>query len=97
MNTLEFVGGKKMNKIPASIEVAPKQAFESADLPGLFPKGARVYITDVGTDPTEMLVKAARRIQRLRFRAHQTVTHIRRHDIRQAIAWRAETAAARHL
>jgi methylenetetrahydrofolate reductase (NADH) len=72
VNTAEFVGGKKMNKIPASIEVAPKQAVESADLPGLFPKGARVYITDVGTDPTEMLVKAARRVHDL---GYQPVPH----------------------
>lgn len=49
--------------IPASIEVSPKQAVESADLPGLFPTGTRVYITDVGVDPTPMLVAAAKRVR----------------------------------
>lgn len=51
--------------IPASIEVSPKQANESADLPGLFPQGTRVYITDVGTDPTPVLVSAAKRVRAL--------------------------------
>lgn len=54
-----------MAKIPASIEVAPKQAIESADLPGLFPAGSRVYITDIGTDPTNTLVAAAKRVASL--------------------------------
>ena len=54
-----------MAKIPASIEVAPKQAIESADLPGLFPAGSRVYITDIGTDPTDALVAAAKRVASL--------------------------------
>ena len=54
-----------MAKIPASIEVAPKQAIESADLPGLFPAGSRVYITDIGTDPTDVLVAAAKRVKSL--------------------------------
>lgn len=51
-----------MNRLNASIEVAPKQAIESADLPGLFPSGTRVYITDIGTDPVDILIKAARRV-----------------------------------
>lgn len=54
-----------MNRIPASIEVAPKQALESADLPGLFPRGTRVYITDIGTDPADILTAAARRVHDL--------------------------------
>lgn len=57
-----------MAKIPASIEVAPKQAIESADLPGLFPAGSRVYITDIGTDPTDVLVAAARRVASLGYK-----------------------------
>lgn len=57
-----------MAKIPASIEVAPKQAIESADLPGLFPAGSRVYITDIGTDSTDTLVAAARRIHDLGYK-----------------------------
>ncbi|MEX3009958.1 methylenetetrahydrofolate reductase [Hoeflea sp. TYP-13] len=53
------------DKIAASIEVAPRQAVESTDLPGLFPQGTSVYITDIGTDTTDMLVKAAGRVRDL--------------------------------
>ncbi len=52
-------------KIAASIEVSPKQAIEFADLPGLFPSGTRVYITDVGTDSAETLTKGAKRVRDL--------------------------------
>lgn len=55
-------------RIPASIEIAPKQALESADLPGLFPAGTRVYITDVGSDPSPVLVRAAARVHDLGYR-----------------------------
>jgi methylenetetrahydrofolate reductase (NADPH) len=58
-----------MSRIPASIEVAPKQAIESADLPGLFPAGSRVYITDIGTDTIDTLVAAARRVTDLGYTA----------------------------
>lgn len=54
-----------MHRIAASIEVAPKQAIESADLPGLFPAGTRVYITDIGTDTADDLTAAARRVHDL--------------------------------
>lgn len=54
-----------MANIPASIEISPKQAVESEDLPGLFPAGARVYITDVGTDPAETLTAGAKRVREL--------------------------------
>lgn len=57
-----------MTKIEASIEVAPTQALESTDLPGLFPKGTRVYITDIGNDDTGTLVAAARRVHDLGYR-----------------------------
>ncbi|MEW5421564.1 methylenetetrahydrofolate reductase [Amorphus sp. 3PC139-8] len=53
------------NKIAASIEISPKQAIESSDLPGLFPDGVRVYVTDVGSDPTATLVEAAKRVRDL--------------------------------
>ena len=58
-----------MQKITASIEISPKQAIESEDLPNLFPKETRVYITDVGTDSNEILVKAAKRVSDLGYRA----------------------------
>jgi methylenetetrahydrofolate reductase (NADPH) len=54
-----------MTRIAASIEVAPTQALESTDLPGLFPKGTRVYITDIGNDDTATLVTAAKRVHDL--------------------------------
>lgn len=54
-----------MSKIAASIEVSPKQAVENADLPGLFPAGTRVYITDVGTDTAETLTAGAKRVSDL--------------------------------
>lgn len=61
------------SKIAASIEVSPKQAIESSDLPGLFPDGARVYVTDVGSDPTATLVEAVKRVHDL---GYEPVPHI---------------------
>lgn len=52
-------------RIPASIEIAPKQGLESTDLPGLFPSGTRVYITDIGTDSSDTLTKTAKRVHEL--------------------------------
>ena len=57
-----------MTSIPSSIEVSPKQAVESEDLPGLFPAGTRVYITDVGTDPAETLTAGAKRVADLGYK-----------------------------
>ncbi|MEM7215362.1 MAG: methylenetetrahydrofolate reductase [Pseudomonadota bacterium] len=54
-----------MARIAASIEVSPKQAVENEDIPGLFPTGTRVYITDVGTDTAETLTAGAKRILEL--------------------------------
>lgn len=54
-----------MSAIPSSIEISPKQAVESDVLPGLFPAGTRVYITDVGTDPAETLTAGAKRVKEL--------------------------------
>lgn len=51
------------NHIPASLEISPKQALESNDLEGSFPLGTRVYITDVGTDTTDTIVKGAKRVK----------------------------------
>lgn len=56
-------------RIAASIEISPRQALESADLPGLFPAGTPVYITDVGTDSAETMAVGARRVQDLGYRA----------------------------
>ncbi len=56
---------ERPRQIAASIEVAPKQAIESGDLPGLFPPGSRVYVTDIGTDSNDTLTAAVRRIRDL--------------------------------
>lgn len=72
------------NKIAASIEISPKQAVENEDIPGLFPTGTRVYITDVGTDPAETLAAGAKRISDL---GYTPVPHFasRRLTTRQAL------------
>ena len=69
--------------IPASIEISPKQAIESDDLPGLFPAGTRVYITDLG-ESADVMVGAARRVSDLGYNA---VPHVatRRVQSRQAL------------
>lgn len=61
------------NAIPASIEVTPKQALESVELGVLFPPGTHVYLTDIGTDPTDMLVAASARLRDL---GYEPVPHI---------------------
>ena len=61
------------NHIPATIELAPKQAIESEDLPGLLPPGVRVYITDLGNDDLEETVAAARRVRDL---GYEPVPHV---------------------
>ena len=52
-------------RIPASIEITPKQAVSLPELPGLFPPGVRVYIADIGIDGDDTLVQAARRVTEL--------------------------------
>jgi methylenetetrahydrofolate reductase (NADPH) len=54
-----------LKQITASIEVSPKQAVESKDLPGLFPEGTSVYLTDIGIEPLDTLVAAAKRLRDL--------------------------------
>ena len=49
-------------KLPASIEITPRQVNDTASLDMLFPKGTLVYIPDVGTDSTRAFTDAARRI-----------------------------------
>ena len=62
-----------MNHIPASIEVAPSQAIGSEALPGLFPQGTSVYITDIGTDTIDDHVAASRRVRDL---GYEPVPHV---------------------
>lgn len=80
------------SRIAASIEVAPKQAIESQDLPGLFPSGSRVYITDMGTDTVDTLTAAAKRVTDL---GYKPVPHFacRRLTTRAALETRIRRAA----
>lgn len=65
MTTVVEMKTAKATRIAASIEVAPRQAVESADLDGMFPQGTRVYVTDIGTDTNDTLVAAATRLRQL--------------------------------
>ena len=82
-----------MNRIPASIEVAPAQAIESDALPGLFPHGTSVYVTDIGTDTIDTHVAAARRVRNL---GYEPVPHVasRRLTTRATLEERIERLAA---
>ena len=57
-----------MHRIPASIEVSPKQALEKPDLEELFPRGTRVYLTDIGTEPLDRMIAAAKRMTDLGYK-----------------------------
>lgn len=65
MTIIKLDKDQNNDKIAASIEIAPKQGIESDVLPGRFPAGTRVYITDVGTDSPETLTAAAKRVRDL--------------------------------
>ena len=82
-----------MTHIPASIEIAPKQAIESEILPGLFPAGTSVYLTDIGTDTIDDHVAAARRVRDL---GYEPVPHFasRRLTTREAFERRVARLAA---
>lgn len=58
--------------VGASIEMTTKQAIEFADLPGLFPAGARVYLADLG-GPDRAQVSAARRLREI---GYEPVPHL---------------------
>lgn len=61
-----------LRHVAASIEMTPKQAIEFADLPGLFPVAARVYLADLaGLDRAQ--VSAARRLREL---GYEPVPHL---------------------
>lgn len=63
-----FDGRDIVARLPASVEATPRQAIESAELPGLFPAGTRVYIPDIGVD-TATMTRAARRLGDLGYAA----------------------------
>lgn len=80
------------DRIKASIEISPKQALEASELPGLFPRGVRVYMTDVGTDSDQAIVAGAARIAEL---GYVPVPHFasRRLTTRQALESRVKMLA----
>ncbi|KXF76901.1 methylenetetrahydrofolate reductase [Paramesorhizobium deserti] len=92
VHELKSPRAKTMTHIGASIELAPKQAIESQDLPGLFPAGSRVYITDIGTDTVDTLTAAARRVSDL---GYKPVPHFacRRLTTKEALETRIRRAA----
>lgn len=63
-----FKGEDIAARLPASVEVTPRQAIASDELPDLFPPGTRVYIADIGDD-TPTMVKAAMRVGELGYAA----------------------------
>jgi methylenetetrahydrofolate reductase (NADPH) len=83
------------SKVAASIEISPKQAAESQDLRGLFPRGVRVYMTDVGTDAARTITAGAARLDDLgyvavpHFACRRLTTHT---DLETRIRMLAEEA-----
>ncbi|MEO1066716.1 MAG: methylenetetrahydrofolate reductase [Pseudomonadota bacterium] len=59
--------------IPASIEVSPKHILDKDEYVGLFPKGTRTYVTDIGTHSHEDLARVSRK---LRDAGYRPVQHI---------------------
>jgi len=60
MSDMIHMGGTP--RIGASIEATPSQILDKVDLAGLFPVNTRVYITDLGTDDNERLIRSARKL-----------------------------------
>tara|TARA_R110002126_G_scaffold291749_1_gene456661 strand:- start:4476 stop:5381 length:906 start_codon:yes stop_codon:yes gene_type:complete len=100
MSKVVEIASHHRDRIAASIEVAPKQAVESSDLPGLFPQGTSVYVTDIGTDSNETLVKAAGRLRDL---GYEPVPHFAsrrlttKHALEERIKRMAEEAGVRNV
>ena len=100
MSKVVEISSHHRDRIAASIEVAPKQAVESSDLPGLFPQGTSVYVTDIGTDSNETLVKAAGRLRDL---GYEPVPHFAsrrlttKHALEERIKMMAEEAGVRNV
>lgn len=82
-----------LKQIAASIEVSPKQAVESKDLPGLFPEGTPVYLTDIGTEPLDTMIGAAKRLRDL---GYEPVPHFaaRRMPSRELLEMRIKRSAS---
>ncbi|WP_367195233.1 methylenetetrahydrofolate reductase [Amorphus sp. 3PC139-8] len=61
---VEFSSAAASAKLSASIEAAPRQILEIADLERLFPAGTRVYLPEIRNVPMTVQVEAARRLSR---------------------------------
>jgi methylenetetrahydrofolate reductase (NADPH) len=66
------------NKIPASIEMSSKQVLDTANLVDIAPPFTRIYITHVGTQTTNILTAAAKKITDAGYRAvpHFAARHL---------------------
>lgn len=60
---------KHLTRIPASIEASPQHVLGDKLTPDLLPAGTRVYITDVGVDPQDDYVLAAKRVGEMGYAA----------------------------
>ena len=56
-------------RIPASIEASPRHVLDGKLEPGILPAGTRVYLTDVGIDPLDDYIDAARMIGAMGYHA----------------------------
>ena len=85
MNAMTNAGGR----IPATIELAPKQALENEELAEIVRGGTSAYLTDLGTGDDDETVAAARRLRDLGL---EPVPHIasRRLTSREALFSRVE-------
>jgi methylenetetrahydrofolate reductase (NADPH) len=89
-----------LTRIPASIEVSPKQALESPELAGLFPQSTRVYLTDIGIEPLDRMIAAARRMRDL---GYEPVPHfaarrvLNLHEFETRVRRSAEEAGVRDV
>ncbi|TYC63429.1 methylenetetrahydrofolate reductase [Rhodobacterales bacterium] len=50
-------------RLPASTEMSPKQVVEKTELLAHIPAGTKVYVTDLGNTPEDMIVSACRILQ----------------------------------
>ena len=67
-----------MAKISASIEVSAKHVHDGKLTEHMLPRGTRVYITDVGVDPVDALIDAARSVTDLGYQGcapHSRASH----------------------
>lgn len=89
---MEHIRQAVAKPLAITIEATPKQVGTVDGLETLFPQGTWIYLTDVGTDSTEVIVDAARRLHDM---GYQPVPHLpaRRFDSLSAFSERIERLA----